>query len=85
MDKNVPFEKVQPQWQLLYLFSESVGAKGVQSLGQTSLGDLLTKKKYILLHLFLVYRFLNANITHNACPKAKMIKAKLWFMWIYCL
>jgi len=20
MDKNLPFEKVQPQWQLLYLF-----------------------------------------------------------------
>jgi len=24
MDKSLPFEKVQPQWQLLYLFSESV-------------------------------------------------------------
>jgi len=24
MDKSVPFEKVQPQWQLSYLFSESV-------------------------------------------------------------
>jgi len=23
--KSVPFERVQPQWQLLYLFSERVG------------------------------------------------------------
>jgi len=25
MDKSLPFEKVQPQWQLLNLFSESEG------------------------------------------------------------
>jgi len=29
MDKGLPFEKVQPQWQLSYLFSESVMVKFV--------------------------------------------------------
>jgi len=24
MDKSLPFEKVQPQWQISYLFSQSV-------------------------------------------------------------